>query len=161
MTPTADAGLAQRKPEPGDYAQLAGWIPDVHAAQRWAGPNTPWPLDGPGLALALYREQACPHVLVDETGSLIAFGEYHFKPPAIVRFARLIVNPARRGQRIIDTLIFRLAAEADRHRASDTLELAVFADNAHAVRAYKRLGFGICRGTVGDDIMTLQREPFD
>ncbi|AWN15856.1 GNAT family N-acetyltransferase [Salinisphaera sp. LB1] len=160
MTPTVDARFALRKPEPGDYAQLTRWISDAHAAQRWAGPNTPWPLDGPGLALALHREQARPHALVDATGSLIAFGEYYFKPPAIVRFARLIVNPARRGQRIIDTLILRLAAEADRHGAANTLELAVFADNAQAVRAYKRLGFGVCKGILGDDIMTLQRAAF-
>lgn len=150
-----------RPPEPADYARLCEWIPDGPAARRWAGPEMPWPLDGPALALALYREHAHPHALVDETGALIAFGEYYFKPPATVRFARLIVAPAQRGQRVIDALITELAADANRHRASATLELAVFADNTMAIRAYDRLGFVALADTLQPPILTLQRAPFD
>ncbi|MES1953833.1 GNAT family N-acetyltransferase [Salinisphaera hydrothermalis] len=150
-----------RPPGPGDYARLCEWIPDGPAARRWAGPEIPWPLDGPELALALYREYAHPRALVDETGALVAFGEYYFKPPATVRFARLIVAPNRRGQRLIDALITLLAADANRHRTSDTLELAVFADNRAAVRAYDRLGFVALANTIHTPILTLQRAPFD
>ncbi|KEZ78584.1 GNAT family N-acetyltransferase [Salinisphaera hydrothermalis] len=148
-----------RPPRPADYARLCEWIPDGPAARRWAGPEMPWPLDGPELALALYREYAHPRALVDETGALVAFGEYYFKPPATVRFARLIVAPNRRGQRIIDTLIDRLAADAARHRTSDTLELAVFADNSPAKRANLRLGFIPRQDVLSDAILTMQRHP--
>lgn len=118
-----------------------------------------WPLDGPGLALALYREHANPRALVDEAGTLVAFGEYYFQPPATVRFARLIVAPVRRGQRLIDELIKQLAADADRRRASNTHELAVFADNGPARRAYHRLGFVPRHDIRSDAILTMQRSP--
>lgn len=129
------------------------------AARRWAAPDLTWPLDGPALALALYRKAATPRSLIDGEGRLAGFGGYYFKRPNRLRLARQIVDPARRGQRLVDTLIHQLVDEAEQRRTFEMIELGVFADNYSAIQAYRRLGFAAIDDTTHSEIITMQRRP--
>lgn len=157
MTATGRRAHAIRPPRLDDYTALVEWIPDGPAARRWAGPELRWPQDGPGLALALHRGAATPLALVDEHDRLIGFGEYYPQPPDRVRLARLIVDPARRGQRLVDELTRALINHARQKLAFETIELGVFADNEPAVRAYRRLGFSPVAESADATILTMQR----
>lgn len=154
------AGFALREPATSDYARLATWLPDESAALYWAGPELgimTWPLDGPRLALALYRDASEPRSLLDGRGKLVGFGEYYFRPGKRLRLARLIVAPERRGQRLINTLIGRLIRDALHQQSCTTVELAVFIDNRPAVHAYRRLGFQPIAERSAATALTMQR----
>lgn len=157
MTALGRTFFAIRPPRLNDYAALVEWIPDGPAARRWAGPELRWPQDGPGLALALYREAATPLSLIDAQECLAGFGEYYPQPPDRLRLARLIVDPARRGRRLIDELMHALIDHARQHVAFETIELGVFADNEPAIRAYRRLGFSRVDGPSDPAMLTMQR----
>ena len=70
----------------------------------------------------------------------MAFGQYYLREKRC-HLGRLVVNPSKRGQGIVATLVARLAVKGKDHLKVKTCSLFVFEDNTHAIRAYHKLGF--------------------
>ena len=131
--------LLLRPPTKADYLDLAAWITDAEACDRWAGPRLPFPFAAPSLEHLLAEEGRRACALSDAAGGFWGFAQYWQEAPPAWHLGRLIVAPEARGQgygrRLCELLI--AATDGARH----TLTLRVRRDNAVAHALYTSLGF--------------------
>ena len=131
--------LRLRPPIRADYLELATWIPDAEACDRWAGPRLPFPFGGTDLENLLDDDDRLVHALSDELGSFWGFAQRWQEAPPAWHLGRLIIAPAARGHGYGRRLCELLMAEANGTR--HTLTLRVRRDNTIAHRLYLDLGF--------------------
>ena len=132
MTPTL------RPPIPSDYVAIASWIPDASACARWAGPLLRFPFSPAELPDLLGGDTATGFSMVDD--SLLGFGQLVKQERSVLRLARIIIAPHRRGLGLGACLCQLLLAEASSDPRVERLTLGVYRDNPAATALYSKLG---------------------
>jgi ribosomal protein S18 acetylase RimI-like enzyme len=156
------SGLSLRPPIASDYGAIASWIADAHACARWAGPQLPFPFAATELpALLAGGDAATNYSLVDAGAAFIGFGQLVNKAPDLVRLARIIVAPDRRGQGVGRILCQQLIAEAKRRPSVTALSLGVYRDNTAAITLYMSLGFVEAPPHSRPEIVSMQKRLVD
>lgn len=147
-----------RAPASGDYLAIAGWIPDARAAQRWAGPQLPFPFPAAELPalLAMPDGGKSSYCLVDACGALGGFGQHWVITPGAVHLGRIIVSPDMRGQGVGLALCEQLIAAALQATGAGKITLRVYRDNLAALRLYRSLGFVEDPATSTSDVLAMQ-----
>ena len=134
--------LALRAFAAGDDAALIGWIASASELERFAGPTLAWPLDGAQLEALRADPQVFAWTAYADPVRRAAVGHVEVVRVAADagRIARVLLDPARRGEGLGAPLVAAAMAYASA-LGMPRLELNVYADNAAAIRAYRRLGF--------------------
>jgi ribosomal protein S18 acetylase RimI-like enzyme len=131
--------LSLRRFRPEDDAALISWVRSAEELRMFAGAGLTWPLDTAQLDLIRSDPE-----MVAYTAELDGVPVGHFQirrhPPGSARLARVIVDPARRGEGLGRALLEAAIQEAQR-RGFVHMDLHVYADNAAARALYTALGF--------------------
>jgi ribosomal protein S18 acetylase RimI-like enzyme len=131
-----------------DFDQLMTWFPSAGALSTWSGPDFRFPFTRetfqedcrwPGMQSRVLRAN----------GELLAFGQFYERHGRI-NLARLVVNPARRGEGLGSRLVAALLDEAPAFVGGDEFSLYVLRDNAAALRCYRSAGFRVADYPEGD-----------
>jgi GNAT superfamily N-acetyltransferase len=150
--------IALRPFAPADDAALLSWVPDAVALERVAGLTLTWPLtaeqlqglrDEPAFIAFTAHEPATPAVPVAHL-EIVRLG------PTEARLARVVVDPARRGEGLAKPIVGAALDWAAEHGFTDA-ELRVFADNTPAIRTYTAVGFTTSEPYPGDDRIVVLR----
>ena len=122
-----------------DFRELMTWFGDAHSTRVWGGPEFRFPFNfdtfkadarWPGMASWCLRNG----------GKIAGFGQYYDRYHRI-HLARLVVNPACRGQGVGKRLLALLMEEAARTMEQAEFSLFVYRDNPAAIACYKAMGF--------------------
>jgi RimJ/RimL family protein N-acetyltransferase len=134
--------LALRAFVADDDAALIGWIASAEELERFAGPTLAWPLTADQLEAL--RADPRVHAWTAYTDPVARAAVGHVEVVRVAagtgRLARVLLAPARRGEGLGAPHVAAATAYAAA-LGMTRLELNVFADNAAAIRAYRRLGF--------------------
>ena len=149
--------LRLRSATDADYLQIASWIPDADACERWAGPGVAFPFQPSELQRLLAGEDIVSCCLVAARGELLGFGQYLPRPRKVVHLMRIIVSPARRGEGIGRVLCEQLMARAVDATGASAVSLNVYADNEPALALYRSLGFRRDNGGRRGDSLSMKR----
>ncbi|HMJ37579.1 MAG TPA: GNAT family N-acetyltransferase [Baekduia sp.] len=150
--------IALRAFTSADDAALLSWVPDAVALERIAGRTLTWPLTAEQLQglrdEATYtpftaHEPATPDVPVAHL-EIVRLG------PSEGRLARVVVDPARRGEGLGKPIVGAALDWAAAHGFTD-VELRVFADNTPAIRTYAAVGFTTSEPYPNDDRIVVLR----
>ncbi|OHU84988.1 MULTISPECIES: GNAT family N-acetyltransferase [Pseudoalteromonas] len=87
--------------------QLMTWFNSRGDLLTWAGPNFRYPFDLNSFKADLRLTELDSLALQSSQGELMAFGQYCLRS-GCCHLARLAVNPAYRGQRLVDRLLSEL-----------------------------------------------------
>lgn len=123
-----------------DVRAVAGWVPDAQALFLFTGSRLVWPLTGEQLSSMSASGEVSAWVMVDERSVLLGHFDLTLQGDA-ARLGRVIVDPSRRGRGYGGALV-EFAIETARALGMKALTLNVIADNAPAIAAYERAGFG-------------------
>ena len=123
--------------EPGHAPTVLGWVQTPAEAAAWAGLDGV-PADG-GVFRAWHAEPWSHPYVALRGGTPVAYGEV-WDDDGEAELARLIVDPAARGQGVGRRLAALLAGEA-RAMGYTAVWLRVLPDNAAALAAYRAAGF--------------------
>ena len=147
-----------RPPTSEDYQAIAAWIPDARAAQRWAGPQLPFPFSAAEIpSLLAMPDGAKPsYCLVNGAGELAGFGQHWVVQPGAVHLGRLIVSPAMRGQGMGRALCEHLIAAALEATQANVVTLRVYRDNPAAIHLYQSLGFTVDPGEPSGEVLAMR-----
>jgi len=130
------------KPTSDDISTLTTWFTTEQEFTTWSGPNIRYPFDCSTLMTDLKIDSLSTFILRSQHNELLAFGQY-YERIGRCHFARLVVNPARRGQGIASELLNHLQQAAQQELATSEYSLFVYADNTAAIRAYHKYGFAV------------------
>lgn len=120
--------------------QLMSWFENEAQLTMWSGPNFRYPFTESTFKKDLKLSTLSSYSLLSPQGELLAFGQYYLREKRC-HLGRLVVNPVKRGQGIVATLIAKLTVKGKEHLQVNTCSLFVFEDNSNAIHAYQRLGF--------------------
>lgn len=151
MTPTL------RPPIPSDYAAIASWIPNASACARWAGPLLRFPFSPAELPDLLGGDSATSFSMADDTPALRGYGQLVKQERSVLRLARIIVAPDKRGLGLGARLCRLLIAEASADPGVERLTLGVYRDNPAAIALYSKLGFTEQAPHPRPEIMSMAR----
>jgi ribosomal protein S18 acetylase RimI-like enzyme len=123
-----------------DFQEIVTWVPDLEASQRWGGPMMVYPLT-PEILIGLINPKVVrTFVMVDEADAVMGVGQIYFKEPSRFHLARIMVDPAARGQghgrKLVEMLMNRSWIVPDRY-----FTLNVNFKNKRAQNLYESLGF--------------------
>lgn len=122
-----------------DLSIIISWISDANECKTWAGPAVTFPLSKESLKTQI-TYAAENTFCFEHNNELVAFGQLIQKSKHHLHFARIIVDPSKRGNGYGQTLCRGLIEQAvGRHCQRITLN--VYKDNKAAYNLYKRLGF--------------------
>ncbi|WP_338558836.1 GNAT family protein [Erwinia sp. E_sp_B04_7] len=129
-----------------DKTVLSSWFTSQQEVTQWAGPGVAWPLTDSFLDTLLDSASQNPASLLTFAGrlegKLVAVAQMGFDwDNRFVCLARVIVNPAMRGQKLAVQMLQSLVDAAFRDPNLDRIELQVYPFNTAAVRTYEKLGF--------------------
>jgi ribosomal protein S18 acetylase RimI-like enzyme len=122
-----------------DLRIAASWITSARECEQWTGPRVGFPVDVDALLRTIDFSSGSSFALADPF-QLIGFGQLLRKASARGHLARLIVNPARRGEGLGEFLVRRLLATA-RDASFHRVSLNVAEGNGRALSLYTKLGF--------------------
>ena len=130
-----------RPVQPHDYALVGAWITDVDGCRRWAGPQLAYPFQSEELPALLKASADNTFSMIDPDRRVTGLGQILTTAPGTMHLARIIVDPASRGQGIGQSLCLLLMELAQRTLGPDRFTLRVYPDNLPALTTYQRLGF--------------------
>ena len=134
--------LALRPFAADDDAALIAWIGSAEELERFAGSSLAWPLTADQLDRIRADPKAHAWTACTDPATQAAVGhaELIVTGEDTGRIARVLLDPARRGEGLGGALV---AAIVNRARALGItrLSLNVLAGNEPAIRTYRRLGF--------------------
>lgn len=123
-----------------DVDELMRWFPDKWSVAIWGGPDFRFPFTQKTFAEDCGLDVMRSYALEDESGDMVAFGQYYYRQGR-GHLARLVTRPDKRrrgyGARLIRQLIGVVAAEGEATEVS----LFVYRDNVLANCCYRSLGF--------------------
>lgn len=120
--------------------ELMSWFPDERSLRSWGGPEFRFPFNESTFRTDAKLEQLASWALVEPSGTLAGFGQY-YRRLRRCHLGRLAIRPALRGQRLGEILVLELARLGKAELGLEACSLFVLADNAPALRLYRRLGF--------------------
>ena len=132
LIPVADA----------DLDELMTWFADAESVDDWGGPKFRYPFTRDTFYEDCYWGELASFRLQNPAGEFAAFGQLSERNDR-VHVARLIVNPAMRGESIGKRLIEHLIAIGKTEYDYDEIGLFVYRHNEPAVRCYQGAGFEI------------------
>jgi len=125
-----------------DFDTVMSWFPDEDAVNIWGGPKFRYPFTGDTFREDCRIELMTSYVLRNSSGELAAFGQ-SCEREGRGHLARLVANPALRGQgagrQLIQSIIAALEVESDYEEYS----LFVYRHNTPAYQCYLSLGFAV------------------
>jgi len=123
-----------------DLLTMTSWFDSEQALHQWAGPNFRFPYSDASFLEDLNLDQLTSYGLYNEDNTLLGFGQC-YERLGRNHLARLVINPAYRGQGLSLELIPRLIEEANKQFPRLETSLFVLKQNAVAISCYKKLGF--------------------
>ena len=135
-------GWTLRAAVEADVDALLRWFPEHEDARRWAGPSFRYPFTRETFFEDIRWGYMASFSLCDTDGLLAGFGQVYDRDQRI-HLARLVVDPARRGQGLGRLLIERLMEAGRELYPHDAFSLFVYRDNEAACRCYRSLGFEV------------------
>jgi RimJ/RimL family protein N-acetyltransferase len=134
--------LALRASGADDDAALIGWVGSAEELERFAGPTLAWPLDAAQLRALRADPRVHAWTAYDDPVGRAAIGHVEVVRTGADsgRVVRVLLDPARRGEGLGGPLVAAAIAYASALGMA-RLDLNVLADNAAAIRTYRRLGF--------------------
>lgn len=124
---------------PTDDDALIAWLPTAEDLHRFTGPRLRHRLDSAQLD-ELRADDTFTMFTAEVDGTVVGHAEFVSTGADSARLARVLVDPARRGQGLGERLVLAMIEEA-RARGIRSLNLYVLDDNTRAVRLYEKLGF--------------------
>ena len=123
---------------PADGPRVLGWVQDPPDLYNWCLSQA-YPPPADVFAAWHADPEILPFVL--EESRRVAYGELWLEPAEdLVELARLLVDPAMRGQGLGQLLVSSLLAQAKQLGFAQAL-LRVLPENARALNCYQRAGF--------------------
>ncbi|XOZ32778.1 GNAT family N-acetyltransferase [Halomonadaceae bacterium KBTZ08] len=126
-----------------DLAVVLEWIEGEAACRMWAGPTIRYPATPETAWADMGASERNAYVLVGAAGNVVGFGQVLPKNDKTLHLARLIVDPAARGQGIGRALCMALMVIGAANHGAECLTLNVYESNSKAVRLYQGLGFAV------------------
>ncbi len=140
MKPAAPPAL--RRATVADAAAALQWTPAADALHRWAGPSAGFPTTPERFWREIHVKGYVTFALEFPGEGLAGFGQVRLRDETFGHLARIVVDPAQRGQGHGRTLCHALMREALRlHPGITGFSLYVFPANAPALALYRSLGF--------------------
>jgi ribosomal protein S18 acetylase RimI-like enzyme len=124
-----------------DFDELMTWFPDAASVGAWGGPGFRYPFTRATFIADCRWPRVAARVLKD-SDALLAFGQFYERHERI-NLARLVVNPARRGEGLCGRLVQSLMTESREYIDCAEYSLFVYRDNTPARRCYEAAGFTI------------------
>ena len=146
-TPAGRAGAGERDDvvlrgrTDDDLAALVAWNPDPESVYLFAASSLQWPLTEEQLTALNAVESRTAWTIADASAPEHAIGQADLiLNGERARISRVIVDPARRGERLGRTMMLLLLAKA-RELGATCADLNVIDGNEPALRTYRGLGF--------------------
>ena len=138
--------MTLRAAEMSDLSTVLTWISSEQESCMWAGPKLRYPAAPESAWADMKATRNNAYTFVDEKDAVIGFGQILPREGNVLHLARLIVDPALRGQGIgRDLCIALMQTGASKHPA-EFFTLNVYESNKAAVRLYQSLGFDVKAG---------------
>jgi len=126
--------------EEGDIDRLMPWFPDATSLKVWGGPDFRHPCNRHSFAEDMHWGRMASFSLRHPGVELAAFGQLYERLDCI-NLARLVVNPAMRGQGVGKRLVGMLLAVGPQLFPCRRYSLFVYRDNTAAYACYRSMGF--------------------
>lgn len=136
-----------------DLARIIPWIASAEDCLLWAGPKVKFPMTVASLSaeIAFTDDNSFALTTGDDP---IAFGQLLRRDNGLQHLARILVDPARRGdgsgRRLCQGLI-----EVAATRGTRGVSLFVYSDNHRARRLYAGLGFETIAGQSSETVLFM------
>lgn len=124
----------------GDIDRLMKWFPDAASIAVWGGPGFRHPFTRHSFAEDMHWGKMASFSLHDSRGELAAFGQL-YERLGCINLARIVANPAIRGQGVGKRLVGRLMQVGRPMFPCKKFSLFVYRDNKPAYECYKSMGF--------------------
>lgn len=133
--------MTLRPAQAAELAMVLSWVKGEQECRMWAGPNVRYP-GTPDTAWAdMEASEQNTYALVDAESVIMGGGQLLLREDGVLHLARLIVDPALRGQGVGRALCVALVEQgASQHHVS-SFTLNVYESNTAAFRLYQALGF--------------------
>ncbi len=138
----ADDGWALEQAMDSDVDEVMAWFPDAASVDIWSGPGFRFPFSTVTFREDLRLDEMASWVLRRPGGELAAFGQ-SYERHGRGHLARLVVDPALRGQGAGKRLIQHIIGALDARYGYDEYSLFVYRHNETAYRCYRSMGFGV------------------
>ena len=125
-----------------DFDEVMSWFPDAESVDIWGGPRFRYPFTGETFRADCRVDLMTSYVLRNQDGRTAAFGQ-SYERDGRGHLARLVANPALRGQGVGKQLIRMIITALEETRAYDECSLFVYRHNLPAYRCYLSLGFRV------------------
>lgn len=144
LQPVTDDGWTLDESVESDIDQLMKWFPDTASIDIWGGPHFRHPFTRHSFSEDLYWGRMASFSLRDPAGAFAAFGQI-YERTGCINLARLVANPAMRGQGVGRRLIEVLMTVGQSMFACPRFSLFVYRDNTPAYECYKSMGFVVTK----------------
>lgn len=148
--------FALRPASAADYATLGAWLPDRDAVGQWYGRSIPVPVAVAELQCQL-EEPDTHQFFWAEASTLIGFGLYSLPAPGTAHLARLLIDPAHRGQGHGRALCAALIEAARVHSNARAMTVEVMRDHIRARNLCSSFGFQEVRGAAEPPWLLMRR----
>lgn len=120
--------------------EMMTWFSDESSLRQWSGPGFRFPFEQQSFSEDLKLTKLDSYSLVDESGQLVAFGQFYLRKGKC-HLGRLVVSPNHRGKGAAHVLMQALIELGCRELQVKSSSLFVLADNHSAIKAYQKEGF--------------------
>ncbi len=121
-------------------AELMCWFTSATECRQWGGPPFRYPFDARSFAEDSLWQKLPSFVLLDQSGAMLAFGQYYNRLDHC-HLSRLVVAPQARGGGVGRQLILQLVAHGRDALQLTQTSLFVLQNNTAARALYEKLGF--------------------
>ncbi len=125
-----------------DLDELMSWFQAAADVDIWGGPRFRFPFTKATFRKDCHWGRMPGFRLNSPAGEFAAFGQMYQRYGRI-NFARLVVNPAMRGQGVGKRLVERLIETGPKLFEADEFSLFVYRHNTAALACYRSMGFVI------------------
>lgn len=125
-----------------DFDRIMTWFPDADAVNNWSGPKFRFPFSRESFLEDCRVEEMESYILRTAHVDHAAFGQTYIRDGR-GHLARLVSNPALRGQGVGKQLIRMIMTALAENHSFDEYSLFVYRDNVPAYQCYLSLGFAV------------------
>lgn len=120
----------------------------------WAGPVVRYPATRTSVWADIEASEQNAYALLDAEGQMVAFGQILRREGGVIHLARLVVDPASRGQGVGRALCVALMKEGALAHSLNAFTLKVYESNKPAFHLYQSLGFEL-NGRVDSGVVAM------